>query len=79
MSTHGVDYAIMYAALDDKRQSLGLSWRKVAVQTDVPSGLFGRMKVGLHCSDDNFVSLLVWLGVDEPFLKTYPAVETLEA
>lgn len=72
MSTHVVDYSKVLEAVKDKCAAGDLSLRKAAAQCGVPSGVFSRMKSGLHCSDDNFASIMVWLGVARelmPFLK----------
>lgn len=77
MSAYVVDYAIVVAAVDRKREALGMSLRKVAAECGVPSGAFSRMKQGLHCSDDNFISIMVWLGVADgilPFLRHQPPI-----
>lgn len=63
-TSHRVSGPVLWAALDQRRAELGISWREVARQTGcTTASLFTRMRrddLGLHA--DTLVSLLAWLG-----------------
>lgn len=65
-----VDIAALYAALDRKRQSNGLSWRSLATQLEISPSTFTRMAQGLKPDVDTFATLLRWLGMpQDEFLR----------
>jgi hypothetical protein len=75
MPVQHVDYTEVLKQLETKRQGRDLSWRQLAMEMDVPAGTFSRLRNGVGCSNDAFVSMMAWLGADKsikPFLKGKP-------
>ena len=65
-----VDIAALYAALDRKRQSKGMSWRALAAVLKITPSTFTRMAQGLKPDVDTFATLVRWLGMpQEEFLR----------
>lgn len=58
-----VDVGALYAALDQKRQQEGLTWRKLAKVMEISPSTFTRMAQGSHPDVETFVALCSWLGV----------------
>ena len=58
-----VDVEALYAALDQKRQALGLSWRDLDQELDVSPSTFTRMAQGRRPDVDTFATMLRWLGM----------------
>ncbi len=58
-----VDVEALYAALDQKRQATGVSWRDVARLLKVSASTFTRMAQGKRPDVDTFATLLRWLGM----------------
>jgi hypothetical protein len=74
-----LDYSVLLDALDIKRIARNLSWRQVAVEIDVPLGIFIRLRQGKGCMDCNLVAMLYWLGLTkeiEPFFAQETEPET---
>jgi transcriptional regulator with XRE-family HTH domain len=71
-----VDVEALYAALDSKRKTHGVSWREIARELDVSPSTFSRMAQGRRPDVDTFATLLRWLGMPaESFMRgaTSPA------
>jgi transcriptional regulator with XRE-family HTH domain len=71
-----VDVEALYAALDSKRKTRGVSWREIARELDVSPSTFSRMAQGRRPDVDTFATLLRWLGMPaESFMRgaTSPA------
>lgn len=72
-----VDVEALYAALDSKRQTKGLSWRALATKLEITPSTFTRMAQGLKPDVDTFATLVRWLGMSqEEFLR--PAKRRVE-
>jgi transcriptional regulator with XRE-family HTH domain len=54
--------AAIYAALDQERQSRGLSWRQVAKEAGVAPSTLSRMAQGHAPALDGFIRLANWAG-----------------
>ena len=66
-----LDVALLYAALDRKRQGSDLSWRNLAAELEISSSTFTRMAQGRRPDVDTFVSLVNWLGMsNDAFLRS---------
>ena len=63
MSDTRVDPGALYAALDQKRQTSGLSWRDVATELKLSPSTFTRMAQGHRPDVDAFATMLRWLGM----------------
>jgi transcriptional regulator with XRE-family HTH domain len=59
--TARVDVDALIAALDAKRQSLSISWRKVATETGVNASTLTRMHQGKNPDVNTFLALVDWL------------------
>lgn len=71
MSRPELDVDALYAALDQKRRSKGLSWRQVATEVGIASSTFSRMTQNKRPDVDSFAALVGWLGMPaETFLRT---------
>ena len=71
-STVNVD--ALYAALNAKRQTTGLSWRSLAHELKITPSTFTRMAQGRRPDVDTFAGLLRWLDMPvEAFLQPPPA------
>lgn len=65
-----VDVAALYAALDNKRQAEGLSWRGLAQMLMITPSTFTRMAQGRRPDVDTFAALLRWVAMPvEAFLE----------
>jgi transcriptional regulator with XRE-family HTH domain len=65
-----VDVEALYAALDSKRKTHGVSWREIARELDVSPSTFSRMAQGRRPDVDTFATLLRWLGMPaESFMR----------
>src|SRR5690349_18280068 len=65
-----VDVVALYAALDQKRQMEGLSWRELAAALGLSPSTFTRMGQGHRPDVDTFATLLRWLGMPaEAFMR----------
>jgi transcriptional regulator with XRE-family HTH domain len=65
-----VDIAVLYAALNRKRQTKKLSWRALATLLEITPSTFTRMAQGLKPDVDTFATLVRWLGMSqEQFLR----------
>lgn len=53
-----------FAALDAERQSRGLTWKKVAEQSEVPASTLTRLSQGRRPDVDSFAALCQWSGLD---------------
>jgi hypothetical protein len=66
MATHTrttFDVAAFFAAVDEKRQREGLSWRALCGQLGYQSTNLGtRLAAGRHVSAEQLCRLLLWLG-----------------
>ena len=70
MAETSIDMQAFYAALDQKRQNKGFSWRGLAQQLGITPSTFTRMAQGRRPDSDTFAVLLAWLGLPiERFLK----------
>jgi transcriptional regulator with XRE-family HTH domain len=80
MSETRIDAAALYAALDQKRQIAGLSWRELAAELQLSPSTFTRMAQGHRPDVDAFATLIRWLGMPaEPFMRsTVPRDEAPE-
>ena len=68
-----VDISALYAAVDRKRQSRGLSWRGLAAELKITPSTFTRMAQGMKPDVDTFATLVQWLGIpQEEFLRPSP-------
>jgi transcriptional regulator with XRE-family HTH domain len=66
-----VDVKALYAALDAKRQSLGMSWRTLAQSLDIAPSTFTRIAQGRRPDVDTFATLVRWVGVSaETFIQS---------
>lgn len=66
-----LDVAALYAALDQKRRKLGLSWRQLAKSAGVSPSTLTRMGQGKRPDVDSFAGLISWLEVSaEKFLRS---------
>lgn len=71
MADARLDVAALYAALDQKRQSMAVSWRHVAREAGVSPSTLIRMGQGKRPDVDGLAVLLHWLGMPaESFLRT---------
>jgi len=74
-----VDVAALYAALDQKRQAAGISWRELAARLGLSASTFTRMAQGHRPDVDAFATLLHWLGMPaESFMRSTSAPPTPE-
>lgn len=64
------DVVALFAALDARRESEGLSWRMVADRVGVSASTFTRLGHGQLPAVDSLAALLAWLGTTDlaPFL-----------
>jgi len=53
----------LYAALDQRRKSKGLSWRKAAIEAGVSASTLTRLGQGKRPDVDSFAALVQWLAV----------------
>ncbi len=58
------DADAFYAALDAHRQSLGFTWRKVAIGAGVSASTLTRMAQGKRPDVDSLAALASWAGLD---------------
>ncbi len=58
-----VDTEALYAALHQKRQAAGLSWRELAHDLGISPSTFTRMAQGRRPDVDTFATILKWLGM----------------
>lgn len=66
-----LDVEALYAALDQRRNSKGLSWRKAAAEAGVSASTLTRLGQGKRPDVDSFAALVQWLAVSpERFLKS---------
>lgn len=67
------DPAALFAALDAKRATEGISWREVARRAGMPgtNGFAGKLRGGSHPSAGVLVLLLAWLGETDlaPYIR----------
>lgn len=63
MTDTAVNIDTLYAALDQKRQMAGLSWRELARSLGISSSTFTRMAQGRRPDVDTFAILLRWLNM----------------
>ncbi|MGH2353858.1 MAG: helix-turn-helix domain-containing protein [Chloroflexota bacterium] len=69
-----VDVAALYAALDQKRQAEGQSWRDLAGLLQLSPSTFTRMAQGHRPDVDTFATLLRWLGMSaDAFMRSSTA------
>lgn len=59
-----LDRRALFAALDEHRQGLNLTWREVAEQTGVPASTLTRVNQGKSLSDANLAALIWWASLD---------------
>lgn len=65
-----LDVDALYAALDQRRKSLGLSWRQAATKAGVSPSTLTRLGQGKRPDVTSFAVLVKWLGVSsEHFLR----------
>ena len=62
MSAWVLPVAALYGVLDERRQRVGLSWRRLAGELDLSPSTFTRMKSGLAPDAHTLGVLLIWLG-----------------
>lgn len=73
MSRYVLDVEALYAALDQRRASLGLSWRDVAASTGLSPSGFTRMAAGHKPDADGLATLCAWLRIGiTPFTRRLP-------
>ena len=71
MAETSIDCAALYAALDQKRQVGGMSWRDLAGELGLSPSTFTRMAQGHRPDVDTFATLIRWLGMPaEPFMRS---------
>lgn len=58
-----VNIPALYAALENKREADGKSWREIAREVGVCSSIFTRLSKGHRPDVDVFVTLCGWLGL----------------
>lgn len=58
-----VDVTALHAAVDQRRQSEGLSWRQLAGQLGISPSTLSRMAQGHRPDVDSFATIIGWLGV----------------
>lgn len=63
MSRAQVNVAELYAALDDQRESRGLSWRGLARELGVSPSTMTRLRQGYRPDADGFAAMVAWLGL----------------
>ena len=69
-----VDVTSLHAALDQRRQTEGLSWRQLAKKLGISPSTLSRMAQGHKPDVDSFATLIRWLGVPaERFFDGVPA------
>src|SRR5437879_3682384 len=70
-----LDVDALYAALDARRRSKGLSWREVAREAGVSPSTLTRMAQGKRPDVNGFAALVSWLGMsaDEFLTALHPA------
>lgn len=61
--TDKVDVTALHAALDQRRQSEGLSWRQLAGKIGISPSTLSRMAQGNKPDVDSFAAIIEWLGV----------------
>jgi transcriptional regulator with XRE-family HTH domain len=59
-----VDVAGLYAALDARRKSQGISWRELGRELQIVPSTFTRMAQGSTPDADSFATLLRWLAME---------------
>jgi transcriptional regulator with XRE-family HTH domain len=59
-----LDSLALYAALDAKRQSNGITWKKVADEAGVSASTLTRMAQGKRPDANSLAALLAWSGLD---------------
>lgn len=70
MARDTLDTGRLYAALDAKREELGLNWRQLGHRLEIASQTFTRVGEGSRCDVDTFITMLVFLGADSlPFVR----------
>lgn len=62
-----IDVARFYEALEQRRVLLGLTWQKVAEETNLNNSLFTRLAAGRNPHLNAYLALMRWL--DEPDSK----------
>lgn len=63
MAARWLNVAMLYSALDSKREAGDLSWREVAREVGVNHALFTRLAKGHRPDVDAFLTLTGWLGI----------------
>lgn len=64
------DSTALYHALDEKRRSLGWSWRDVAAEIGVSTTTISRTRQGARMEVDGMLAMVAWLGVPvETFVR----------
>lgn len=58
-----VDVTSLHAALDQRRQTEGLSWRQLAKKLGISPSTLSRMAQGHKPDVDSFATIIRWLGV----------------
>jgi transcriptional regulator with XRE-family HTH domain len=66
VTTHHLNVIALHDELERARFRRGMNWYQVAEELGVTPSLMTRVKQGLNISSDALVSILVWLGKDEP-------------
>lgn len=67
------DSKALYQALDEKRQSLELSWREVGAEIGVSVSTITRTRSGGRMEVDGMLAMVAWLGVSvETFVRESP-------
>lgn len=75
MAEAKVDPGVLYAAVDRKRQSQGLSWRDLARKLQLSPSTFTRMAQGRRPDVDTFATLLRWLNMPAEMFVTPRATD----
>jgi len=57
------DSKALYAALDTRRKSRGLSWREVAEEMGVSAATISRTREGGRMEVDGMLAMVAWLDV----------------
>ena len=57
------DSKALYAALETRRESRGLSWREVADEMGVSAATISRTREGGRMEVDGMLAMVAWLGV----------------
>jgi len=66
-----LDVEALYAALDQRRKSKGLSWRRAADEAHVSASTLTRLGQGKRPDVDSFAALVHWLAVPpDRFLRS---------